>query len=150
MTKRELLKQARNALGPSADVNVSRVGDLWCAEACTASFQLGAFDAKRDRAVARLGLLLLHLDTSEWPRAERARSENESEEFPSARQVRDALGHVDIGPHRVAHDQRQDDRFPWRVLSAPDAEGFREEIDRFAQYREAIRFARKLERGART
>jgi len=69
--------------------------------------------------------------------------------LPTAREVKAVLGQVEVGPYLVSHhDNWGDERFPWRVLGIPDADGFREILDEFPQYRLAVRFARSLMRGA--
>ncbi len=68
--------------------------------------------------------------------------------LPTARQVKDVIGQIDVGTCRVAHcDNWGDERWPWRVYGAPNAEGDRELLDEFAQYREAVAFARKITKG---
>ena len=64
--------------------------------------------------------------------------------LPTAREVKSVLGQVDVGACRVVHhDNWGDARFPWRVYGPPDADGMRDMLDDFAQYREAVSFARK-------
>jgi len=69
--------------------------------------------------------------------------------LPSAKVVRDVLGHVDIGAYRVSRNMlsaQQNWRFLWRVLGPEEADGTREIVEEFPSYREAVSFARKLEK----
>lgn len=69
--------------------------------------------------------------------------------LPTAREVRDVLGQVEIGNYLVTyHDHWGDERFPWRVCGPKNADDFREILDEFASYREAVRFARRERRKA--
>jgi len=62
--------------------------------------------------------------------------------LPSARVVKELLGQIDVGAYLVSHhDNWGDERFPWRVLSPPDEQGFREILDEHAQYRTAVQDA---------
>lgn len=72
--------------------------------------------------------------------------------LPSARVVRDVLGHVDIGAFRVTRnpsDQQQDSVYLWQVRGPKDVDGCREVLDEHRTYREAVTDARKRDR-ART
>lgn len=65
--------------------------------------------------------------------------------LPTAKEVKQILGFVDIGKYRIDHhDNWGDERFPWRVLGPADAEGFRETVEEFARYRDAVQFAKKF------
>ena len=67
--------------------------------------------------------------------------------LPTARQVKDVIGQIAIGDYLVSHhDNWGDARFPWRVYGPADADGMRESLDDFAQYREAVAFARGVAR----
>jgi hypothetical protein len=67
--------------------------------------------------------------------------------LPTAREVKLVLGSVDIGTHRVTHhDDWGDERFPWRVLGPADAEGFRETLEEFPRYRDAVAFAKRKQK----
>lgn len=69
--------------------------------------------------------------------------------LPTAREVRDVLGQVEIGNYLVTyHDNWGDERFPWRVCGPKNTDDFREIVQEFASYREAVRFARKEGRKA--
>lgn len=70
--------------------------------------------------------------------------------FPTAREVKDVLGHVDIGHFRVSHNSaagQQNMRFLWEVRGPETpAGGCREVLDEFATYREAVADARAREK----
>ena len=64
--------------------------------------------------------------------------------LPTAREVRTVLGHVEVGACLVFYKNTWgDERFPWQVRGAKDADGDREVLDEFATYREAVRCAKR-------
>lgn len=68
--------------------------------------------------------------------------------LPTARVVKDVMGQIDVGVCRVSHhDNWGDARFPWRVYGPPDEDGERAILDDFAQYREAVAFAKRQKVG---
>lgn len=71
------------------------------------------------------------------------------EKLPTARTVKDVLGHVDIGLYRVARngsDQQADLSGQWRVLGLPDGDGVRPILDEHDTYRSAVVAARRRQR----
>lgn len=69
--------------------------------------------------------------------------------LPTAQEVKLVFGWINIGDFQVAHrDNWGNERFPWRVLGPPDKDGFREEIESFAQYREAVAFSKAQQQPA--
>ncbi len=69
--------------------------------------------------------------------------------FPTATEVRQVLKYVDVGAYLVQHhDNWGDERFSWQVLGPPDLadDGLRAHLDEFPQFREAVAFAKKMQR----
>jgi hypothetical protein len=65
--------------------------------------------------------------------------------LPTAREVKDVLGQVEVYGLLVEHhDNWGDERFPWRLRDVPDADGNREILDEFPRYSEACKAARQL------
>lgn len=78
-----------------------------------------------------------------------SRRQSSMAKLPSAKEVRDVLGHVDIGAYRVSRNMmsaQQNWRFLWRVLGPEQTDGTREIIEEHASYREAVADARRMER----
>lgn len=67
---------------------------------------------------------------------------------PSAKTVRELLGHLDFGPYRVFFDPSEEE-FPWKVLGPPvKHRDLRYELkDEYATYRQAVRNASARSRG---
>lgn len=64
-------------------------------------------------------------------------------QLPTARSVRDVLGHVDVGCCRVSYDNRWgDERFPWVVYGPVTSDDMRDRLEEFPQYKQAIQFAK--------
>lgn len=61
--------------------------------------------------------------------------------LPSAQEVRDAHGQIEIGAFLVERNH-QDSTYPWQVMGPADPDGSREGLDEFRQLREAVRDAK--------
>ena len=69
--------------------------------------------------------------------------------LPTARQVRDVLGQVEVGDCLIGYQTASQafTRFPWRVYGPKNADDERELLDEFARYRTATRYAKAISEG---
>lgn len=66
---------------------------------------------------------------------------------PSAAEVRNGDGFVDVGAFRVAYNSlsaQQRMGITWHVRGAEGPDGYRDTLEVFGSFRDAVRYARKL------